>query len=84
MIQYSAISRLAVVVTGVIFLSYKLRPSDSQSGTGVDSLGSTTLGLIGCVSFVLGAACSAAAGYVSMWVAARSNIRVASAARRSY
>ena len=28
--------------------------------------------------------CSASAGYVSMWVSARANIRVASAARRSY
>ena len=36
------------------------------------------------LGFVFGAVCSAISGYVSMWVAAQSNIRVASAARRSY
>lgn len=36
------------------------------------------------MSFLFGACCSAASGYISMWVAAQSNIRVASAARRSY
>lgn len=42
------------------------------------------LGIVAAVGFIAGAVCSALAGYVSMWVAARSNIRVASAARRSY
>jgi hypothetical protein len=51
---------------------------------GVNNLGNVTLGVICTLSFVLGAACSAAAGYVSMWVASQSNIRVASAARRGY
>ena len=40
--------------------------------------------MIAAFGFVSGAICSAVAGYVSMWVAAQSNIRVASAARRSY
>ncbi len=35
------------------------------------------------VSFILGALCSAVAGYVGMWVSIRSNIRTASAARTS-
>ena len=35
------------------------------------------------ISFVLGALCSVAAGYMGMWVAIRSNIRVASAATRN-
>lgn len=47
-------------------------------------LGNSVLGFVAAIGFVVGALCSALAGYVSMWVAARSNIRVASAARRSY
>lgn len=81
-VQYTAIARLAVVVAGIIFLSYQLRPS--HMGGGVQSLSSTLLGVIGAVSFVIGALCSAAAGYVSMHIAAQTNIRVASAARRNY
>jgi H+-translocating diphosphatase len=80
--QYGAIARIAVIVCGVIFVSYQLRPSTMHGG--VNNLGNVTLGVICTLSFVLGAACSAAAGYVSMWVASQSNIRVASAARRGY
>jgi inorganic pyrophosphatase len=47
-------------------------------------LGNTLLGTVAALGFVFGAVCSAISGYVSMWVAAQSNIRVASAARRSY
>jgi H+-translocating diphosphatase len=81
-VQYGAIGRFAIVVIVLIFFSYQMRPENM--GTGIDSLGSTTLGLIGVVSFVMGASCSAGAGYIAMWVSARANIRVASAARRSY
>uniref|UniRef100_M4BX10 H(+)-exporting diphosphatase n=1 Tax=Hyaloperonospora arabidopsidis (strain Emoy2) TaxID=559515 RepID=M4BX10_HYAAE len=82
-IQYTAIARIAVAIAGLIFLSYTLRPSNTLS-SGVETLGNITLGLVSSVAFLIGALCSAAAGYVSMWVSARSNIRVASAARRSY
>lgn len=51
---------------------------------GVAKLGNVTLGIVSALGFVFGAICSAASGYVSMWVAAQSNIRVCSAARRSY
>ena len=47
-------------------------------------LGNGVLGFVAAFGFVFGAICSAASGYLSMWVAAQSNIRVASAARRSY
>ncbi|GLE05996.1 hypothetical protein PINS_up015207 [Pythium insidiosum] len=82
-IQYTAISRIAVAIAGLIFFSYALRPS-SALASGVETLGNTTLGILGSLSFLIGAVCSAAAGYISMWVSAQSNIRVASAARRSY
>ena len=36
------------------------------------------------LGFCFGAVCSAIAGFMAMWVAAQSNIRVCSAARRSY
>ncbi|KAA0161073.1 hypothetical protein FNF27_08187 [Cafeteria roenbergensis] len=81
-VQFTAIRNLAVVLATLIFFSYRLRPEDSSQG--IDALGPTVLGLIGSISFVMGAICSATAGYVSMWVSARANIRVASAARRSY
>jgi Na+/H+-translocating membrane pyrophosphatase len=47
-------------------------------------LGNTTLGLIAALGFGFGAVCSALSGYLSMWVAAQSNIRVTSAARINY
>lgn len=82
-IQYSAIARIAVAIAALIFFSYALRPA-SALAAGVENLGNVTLGLLASLSFLLGAVCSAAAGYISMWVSAQSNIRVASAARRSY
>lgn len=71
----------------VIFLSYALRPHypDSEiAPQGVEKLGNITQGFIAALTFALGAFCSGIAGYVSMWVSAQSNIRVASAAKRTY
>eukprot|EP00500_Bicosoecida_sp_ms1_P002290 CAMPEP_0203811278 /NCGR_PEP_ID=MMETSP0115-20131106/3464_1 /ASSEMBLY_ACC=CAM_ASM_000227 /TAXON_ID=33651 /ORGANISM="Bicosoecid sp, Strain ms1" /LENGTH=798 /DNA_ID=CAMNT_0050720099 /DNA_START=197 /DNA_END=2593 /DNA_ORIENTATION=+ len=82
-VQYTAIAKMAGVVAVGIFFSYKMRPY-SDNAHGIDTLGSNVLGIIGAFSFILGAVCSASAGYVSMWVSAQTNIRVASAASRSY
>jgi len=82
MVQYSAIAKFAAPLSLLILVSYQFRPTGEL--TGAASLGNVMLGIVAAVSFVFGALCSAFAGYVSMWVAARSNIRVASAARRSY
>lgn len=56
----------------------------TDEAKGVAVLGNGVLGIVSAFGFVFGAICSALSGYVSMWVAAQSNIRVASAARRSY
>jgi hypothetical protein len=82
-VQYTAIAKFAVPLAGLIVLSYQFRPSSGEA-TGLAVLGNTMLGLVTAFGFVAGALCSALSGYTSMWVAAQSNIRVASAARRSY
>ena len=82
-VQYTAIAKFAAPLALLIWFSYQFRPIGYTS-SGVAVLGNATLGAVAAMGFVFGATCSAAAGYVSMWVAAQSNIRVASAARRSY
>eukprot|EP00547_Thalassionema_nitzschioides_P013066 CAMPEP_0194262504 /NCGR_PEP_ID=MMETSP0158-20130606/46577_1 /TAXON_ID=33649 /ORGANISM="Thalassionema nitzschioides, Strain L26-B" /LENGTH=820 /DNA_ID=CAMNT_0039002663 /DNA_START=164 /DNA_END=2626 /DNA_ORIENTATION=+ len=82
-VQYSAIAKFAVPLAFLIVFSYQFRPTGSEQ-KGVAILGSTVLGFVAALGFIAGAVFSAVAGYVSMWVAAMSNIRVASAARRSY
>lgn len=42
------------------------------------------MALITSVSFLLGANCSALAGYAGIWVSVRANVRVAAAARKCY
>jgi len=83
-VQYSAIAKFAGPLAVLIFISYQFRPTSNMHNEGVAKLGNVTLGIVSALGFVFGAICSAASGYVSMWVAAQSNIRVCSAARRSY
>jgi inorganic pyrophosphatase len=82
-VQYTAIAQFAVPLAGLIVLSYQFRPA-SEDPKGVALLGNTMLGIVAAMGFIFGATASAISGYVSMWVAAQSNIRVASAGRRSY
>ena len=82
-VQYNAIAKFAIPLAGLIVFSYQFRPS-SDEAVGVAKLGNQLLGMIAAFGFVAGAACSALSGYTAMWVAARSNIRVASAGRRTY
>lgn len=82
-VQYTAIAKFAIPLAGLIFISYQFRPA-SDTSTGVAILGNQLLGLVAALGFVAGALCSALSGYTSMWVASQSNIRVASAGRRSY
>lgn len=82
-VQYTAIAKFAIPLAFLIVVSYQFRPHSQKPG-GVALLGNTVLGIVAALGFCFGAVCSAIAGYVSMWVATLSNIRVASAARRSY
>jgi H(+)-translocating pyrophosphatase len=82
-VQYTAIAKFAVPLAGLIIFSYQFRPAAAEP-KGVALLGNTMLGIVAALGFIFGAVASALSGYVSMWVAAQSNIRVASAARRSY
>src|SRR4051812_33503766 len=78
--QYKTIGLLSVVVAALIYVGYAFfRPAES----GVGSLSSGTLALYTTLSFLLGAVCSAFAGYMGMWVSIRTNIRTAAAATTS-
>ncbi len=68
--QYSTIAVLAIVFAVVIFAVYYLTNQGS-------------LALATALSFIVGAACSAVAGVVAMWIAVRTNIRTAAAAQTS-
>jgi H+-translocating diphosphatase len=82
-VQYTAIAQFAAPLALLIVFSYQFRPH-SADPKGVAVLGNTILGVVAALGFVFGAVCSGLSGYSAMWVAAQSNIRVASAGRRSY
>ncbi len=73
--QYQTIAILAVVAAVVIGVLLALITS-----RGADPV---AVGFRTAVSFLIGAFCSGLSGFIGMQVAVRSNIRVASAARRS-
>ncbi|HEY7779879.1 MAG TPA: sodium/proton-translocating pyrophosphatase, partial [Ktedonobacterales bacterium] len=77
--QYRTISILAVVVAIVLgaVLAWLTAPAGADAGARVEIAVRTI------ISFGIGALCSGVAGYIGMQVAVRSNIRTASAARRS-
>ncbi len=69
--QYKTIGVIAVVLAVLVFVGYQLSPRTSPYAL------KTT------VSFLVGAVCSALAGYTGMYCSIRANIRTASAARSS-
>ena len=76
--QYKTIVSLSVVLAALIFVLYAyFRTPHPGEPTALILASWTTL------SFVLGALCSGVAGIIGMFVAVRSNIRAASAARSS-
>jgi len=77
--QNRTIAYLAIALACLIYILYAFVRAPNEH----DPAGAGALALWTTLSFVLGAACSVAAGYMGMWVAIRSNIRTASAATRS-
>ena len=78
--QYTTIAILAVVgavVIGVVISIFETSQVADTSIFGVD------LGIRTGIAFLVGATCSMASGITGMFVSVRSNVRVASAARRS-
>ncbi len=77
--QNRTIAYLAVALACLIYILYAFVRAHNVH----DPASAQDLALWTTLSFVFGAACSVAAGYMGMWVAIRANIRTASAATRS-
>src|SRR5919198_1346345 len=76
--QYRTIGLLSIALGALIYVLYAFfrQPHGDEPAAG-------TLALTTTLSFLFGALCSGVAGLVGMFVAVRSNIRTASAARSS-
>jgi Na+/H+-translocating membrane pyrophosphatase len=75
--QYTAIAKIAALVCVALLFLFLLRPASFD-------LSPLLMALLVSLSFLFGAACSAFAGFVGLWVAVRANVRVAHAATHSY
>jgi H(+)-translocating pyrophosphatase len=78
--QYSAIAAIAVVVAVMLFIGFVSRPVPIENA----GISPFSLAVITTTAFLVGCVCSCFAGYVGLWISVRTNVRVASAARRSY
>jgi len=76
--QNATIAYMAVGLAALIYILYAFVRSQNEH----DPASPGDLALWTTLSFLLGAACSVASGYMGMWVAIRANIRTAAAATR--
>src|SRR5262245_46670758 len=76
--QYRTIGLLSVVAAVVIFVFYYV----NRDAANIKEMGGGTFWKV-TISFLIGAACSAVAGYIGMFVSIRANIRTAAAAMTS-
>ena len=81
--QYGTIFKLAFVCSIGLFIIYNFREQVPGSELNV-YFSLQSMALITSVSFLIGAFCSAIAGYAGIWVSVRANLRVAAAARNDY
>lgn len=76
--QNRTILYLAIALAAIIYILYAFVRAHNEH----DPASAADLALWTTLSFVLGALCSVAAGYMGMWVAIRANIRTAAGATK--
>jgi K(+)-stimulated pyrophosphate-energized sodium pump len=79
--QYTTIGLLALVASVVIGIVITL--VETADVADVPSLAGAPIGIRTAVAFLVGASCSMASGIIGMYISVKSNVRTASAARRS-
>src|SRR6187397_376044 len=79
--QYTTIAILALV--GAFLIAIVITLIETADVADVPKLAGLPIGVMTGVAFIVGAACSMASGIIGMFVAVRSNVRTAAAARTS-
>jgi K(+)-stimulated pyrophosphate-energized sodium pump len=79
--QYTTIAALAIV--GAVIIGIVIALVETPDVADVPSLAGLPIGVLTAVAFLVGAICSMASGIIGMFISVRSNVRTASAARRS-
>ena len=74
---YGTIGKLGVPVALVLFGVYAMRSEGVQK----EEISHLTTAFIVAITFLLGAGCSTAAGFIGLWVSVRVNVRVSAAAK---
>ena len=74
--QYRTIAMIAAITAALVYILYAFLREPSAE----DPASAGTLALATALAFVFGACCSGIAGVLGMWVAIRTNVRVAMAA----
>jgi len=79
--QYTTIGIIAVF--GAVVIGVVITLVETPAVADVPSMAGLPIGIMTAFAFLVGAACSMASGIIGMFVAVKSNVRTASAARRS-
>jgi len=79
--QYMTIGIIALV--GAVVIGLVITLVETREVADVQHLAGLPIGIMTAFAFLVGAACSMASGIIGMFVAVRTNVRTASAARRS-
>ena len=79
--QYTTIAALAIV--GAVIIGIVIAVVETPDVADVRQLAGAPIGVLTAIAFLVGAICSMASGIIGMFISVRSNVRTASAARRS-